>query len=99
MAVWRRFDRGLGVTARKRAALASAAVEAAFAGDWTRRNPKIPRLLEKHGRSGVPFYLLQDGGDAPPCCRRSSRRPRCSPLSSAFPRRQQRAFLPTTGKE
>src|SRR5262249_56686307 len=50
----------------ERAALASAAVEAAFAakgityltGDWTRRNPEITRLLERYGRSGVPLYLL-----------------------------------------
>lgn len=27
-------------------------------GDWTNRNPEITRLLEQHGRSGVPLYLL-----------------------------------------
>jgi thiol:disulfide interchange protein DsbD len=50
----------------ERAALATQAVQAAFAakgvayleGDWTSRNPEITRLLEKHGRSGVPLYLL-----------------------------------------
>ncbi len=26
--------------------------------DWTRRDPKITRQLERHGRSGVPLYLL-----------------------------------------
>jgi thiol:disulfide interchange protein DsbD len=57
----------------ERAALASAAVQAAFAakgitylkGDWTRRNPEITRLLEKHGRSGVPLYLLYAGEGEP----------------------------------
>jgi thiol:disulfide interchange protein DsbD len=57
----------------ERTALASAAVEAAFAakgityltGDWTRRNPEITRLLAKFGRSGVPLYLLYSGDGAP----------------------------------
>lgn len=57
----------------ERAALASEAVQAAFAaknvaylkGDWTTRNPEITRLLEKHGRSGVPLYLLYTGGSEP----------------------------------
>jgi thiol:disulfide interchange protein len=52
------------------AALATQAVQTAFAakgvayleGDWTNRNPEITRLLEKHGRSGVPLYLLYAGG-------------------------------------
>ncbi len=26
--------------------------------DWTRRDPEIARQLERHGRSGVPLYLL-----------------------------------------
>jgi thiol:disulfide interchange protein/DsbC/DsbD-like thiol-disulfide interchange protein len=30
-------------------------------GDWTNQNPEITRLLEKHGRSGVPLYLLYTG--------------------------------------
>ena len=53
----------------ERAALSTKAVQAAFAakdvaylkGDWTSRNPEITRLLEKHGRSGVPLYLLYTG--------------------------------------
>jgi thiol:disulfide interchange protein DsbD len=57
----------------ERTALASAAVEGAFAakgityltGDWTRHNPEITRLLEQHGRSGVPLYLLYSGDGAP----------------------------------
>lgn len=31
-------------------------------GDWTNQNPEITRLLEEHGRSGVPLYLLYAGG-------------------------------------
>ena len=57
----------------ERAALSNKAVEAAFSakdvaylkGDWTRRNPEITRLLEKHGRSGVPLYLLYTGAGEP----------------------------------
>ena len=57
----------------EQAALSSAAVKAAFAdrniaylkGDWTNRNPEITRVLEKHGRSGVPLYLLYAGGGEP----------------------------------
>ncbi|WP_187193656.1 MULTISPECIES: protein-disulfide reductase DsbD domain-containing protein [unclassified Methylobacterium] len=30
-------------------------------GDWTNQNPEITRLLEAHGRSGVPLYLLYTG--------------------------------------
>jgi len=57
----------------EQAALASERVRAAFAakgitylkGDWTRRNPEITRLLEKHGRSGVPLYLVFAGETDP----------------------------------
>jgi thiol:disulfide interchange protein len=46
--------------------LTNAGVKAAFArknvaylkGDWTKRDPEISRILETHGRSGVPLYLL-----------------------------------------
>ncbi len=35
-------------------------------GDWTVRDPAITRELERHGRSGVPLYLLYaPGTDAP----------------------------------
>ncbi|MCJ2071869.1 thioredoxin family protein [Methylobacterium sp. J-030] len=34
-------------------------------GDWTNQNPEITRLLEKHGRSGVPLYLLYTGAGEP----------------------------------
>ncbi|MFH6781058.1 MULTISPECIES: protein-disulfide reductase DsbD family protein [Methylobacterium] len=52
-----------------RATLRSAGVREAFkahdvaqlTGDWTNQNPEITRVLEAHGRSGVPLYLLYDG--------------------------------------
>jgi thiol:disulfide interchange protein/DsbC/DsbD-like thiol-disulfide interchange protein len=31
-------------------------------GDWTRRDERITRLLEQHGRSGVPLYLFYPAG-------------------------------------
>ncbi len=34
-------------------------------GDWTNQNPEITRLLERHGRSGVPLYLLYAGAGEP----------------------------------
>ncbi|WP_183254042.1 protein-disulfide reductase DsbD family protein [Brevundimonas basaltis] len=50
----------------ERAALGSARVEAAMeaagaiymVGDWTRRDDAITAELQRHGRSGVPLYLL-----------------------------------------
>ncbi|MGY2048388.1 protein-disulfide reductase DsbD family protein [Methylobacterium sp. JK268] len=57
----------------ERTALAGQAVRDAFQarnvaylkGDWTNQNPEITRVLEAHGRSGVPLYLLYRGpGDA-----------------------------------
>ena len=57
----------------ERVALSTEAVKSAFSagniaylkGDWTNRNPEITRILERHGRSGVPLYLLYSGGDEP----------------------------------
>jgi thiol:disulfide interchange protein DsbD len=54
----------------ERVALRSPAVAQAFAdkgvvrlrGDWTRRDPQITQVLDAHGRSGVPLYLLYPGG-------------------------------------
>ena len=53
----------------ERTVLAREAVQAAFKagavaylkGDWTNQNPEITRLLESHGRSGVPLYLVYRG--------------------------------------
>jgi thiol:disulfide interchange protein DsbD len=57
----------------ERVALSTDAVKQAFAasniaylkGDWTNRNPEITHILERHGRSGVPLYLLYTGSDEP----------------------------------
>ncbi|GJE16234.1 protein-disulfide reductase DsbD family protein [Methylobacterium marchantiae] len=57
----------------ERTALRTQAVEAAFKahdvtylkGDWTNQNPEITALLERHGRSGVPLYLLYTGTGEP----------------------------------
>lgn len=35
-------------------------------GDWTNRDATIARVLESHGRSGVPLYLLYLPGQAQP---------------------------------
>lgn len=35
-------------------------------GDWTNRDATIARVLESHGRSGVPFYLLYLPGKPEP---------------------------------
>ncbi|MBV8978252.1 MAG: thioredoxin family protein [Alphaproteobacteria bacterium] len=56
----------------ERVAFASGAVAKAFAkhrvacliADWTRRDPEITRLLEAHGRDGVPLYLYFAPGAA-----------------------------------
>ncbi len=34
-------------------------------GDWTNNNPEITRLLNEHGRSGVPLYLYYDAKGNP----------------------------------
>ena len=35
-------------------------------GDWTRRDDAITRELQRHGRSGVPLYLLYTPGQSEP---------------------------------
>jgi len=35
-------------------------------GDWTNRDPEITRLLEAHGRAGVPLYLFFPAGKTEP---------------------------------
>ena len=58
----------------ERTSLTSASVKAAMArtnavylvGDWTRRDDAITAELQRHGRSGVPLYLLYAPGSAEP---------------------------------
>jgi len=60
--------------ANERLVLRSAAVRAAFAarnvaglkGDWTRGDAAVGALLRRHGREGVPLYLLYPAGGGPP---------------------------------
>ena len=35
-------------------------------GDWTNRDPDITKLLERHGRAGVPLYLYYAAGKSEP---------------------------------
>ena len=35
-------------------------------GDWTRRDDAITAELQRHGRSGVPLYLVYAPGQAEP---------------------------------
>ena len=57
----------------ERTALSSETVKAELAnrgvvylkGDWTNRDPEITRVLERHGRAGVPLYLLFAGKREP----------------------------------
>lgn len=57
----------------ERTTLATDDVRAAFKtrgviylkGDWTNQNPEITGFLERHGRSGVPLYLLYEGSTEP----------------------------------
>jgi thiol:disulfide interchange protein DsbD len=53
--------------ASPRVAEALVAADAVYlVGDWTRRDDAITRELERHGRSGVPLYLVYaPGSDAP----------------------------------
>ena len=77
----------------ERAALSTDAVKAAFAagniaylkGDWTSRNPEITRVLERHGRSGVPLYLLYAGGGEPVVLPQILTPPQCWARSTACP--------------
>ncbi len=58
----------------ERAALATAGTAKALAdanavylvGDWTTRDDAITKELERHGRSGVPLYLLYTPGETAP---------------------------------
>ncbi len=58
----------------ERTSLSSAGVKAALeradavylVGDWTRRDDAITAELQRHGRSGVPLYLLYSPGAAEP---------------------------------
>ncbi|WP_191061220.1 thioredoxin family protein, partial [Geminicoccus harenae] len=58
----------------ERVALETAATQEAFAaagvatlvGDWTNGDPAVGALLQRHGREGVPLYLLYPAGSGAP---------------------------------
>ena len=58
-------ERGALSSPRARAAL-EAANAMYLVGDWTRRDDAITAELQRHGRSGVPLYLLYTPGRAEP---------------------------------
>jgi thiol:disulfide interchange protein DsbD len=58
-------EAGALTSARTRAAL-QAANAVYLVGDWTRRDDAITAELQRHGRSGVPLYLLYTPGEAQP---------------------------------
>ena len=70
------FTAGWCVTCKinERTSLSTAGVKAAIegsnavylVGDWTRRDDTITAELQRHGRSGVPLYLLYTPGVAEP---------------------------------
>jgi thiol:disulfide interchange protein DsbD len=31
-------------------------------GDWTRKDPEITEILQRHNRAGVPFYAVYPAG-------------------------------------
>ena len=57
----------------ERTALSSDTVKALFRdrgiaylkGDWTNWDPEIARVIERHGRNGVPLYLVYIRGQEP----------------------------------
>jgi thiol:disulfide interchange protein DsbD len=58
-------EAGALTSARTRAAL-QAANAVYLVGDWTRRDDAITAELQRHGRSGVPLYLLYSPDEAGP---------------------------------
>ncbi|HYC68637.1 protein-disulfide reductase DsbD domain-containing protein [Brevundimonas sp.] len=58
-------EAGALTSARTRRALQTANV-VYLVGDWTRRDDAITAELRRHGRSGVPLYLLYSPGEAEP---------------------------------
>ena len=38
----------------------------ALVADWTRQDPNITKELQRHGRSGVPMYLVYPKGGGQP---------------------------------
>ena len=54
------------LTSRRTAEALQAHNAVYLVGDWTRRDDAITAELERHGRSGVPLYLLYTPGQPEP---------------------------------
>ena len=61
-----KINESTALTARRTAEALKARNAVYLVGDWTRRDDAITRELERHGRSGVPLYLLYTPGQSEP---------------------------------
>ena len=61
-----RINEGAALSSTRTADALRAANAVYLVGDWTRRDDAIAAELQRHGRSGVPLYLLYTPGVAEP---------------------------------
>ena len=61
-----KLNEGAALTSTRTTEALRAANAVYLVGDWTRRDDAITAELRKHGRSGVPLYLLYAPGEAAP---------------------------------
>ncbi|MGH7019353.1 MAG: protein-disulfide reductase DsbD family protein [Brevundimonas sp.] len=61
-----KINEGAALSSTKTAEALRARNALYLVADWTRRDDAITRELERHGRSGVPLYLLYTPGQAEP---------------------------------
>jgi len=61
-----KINEGAALSSARTAEAMQATNAVYLVGDWTRRDDAITAELERHGRSGVPLYLLYTPGQAEP---------------------------------
>ena len=61
-----KINEGAALSSPRTAEAMQAANAVYLIGDWTRRDDAITAELQRHGRSGVPLYLLYQPGQAAP---------------------------------
>ena len=61
-----KINEGAALSSSRTAEAMQAANAVYLVGDWTRRDDAITAELQRHGRSGVPLYLLYAPGQAEP---------------------------------
>ena len=61
-----KINEGAALSSSRTAEAMQAANAVYLVGDWTRRDDAITAELQRHGRSGVPLYLLYTPGQAEP---------------------------------